>query len=65
MTVDELEKERDFYLGKLRDIEIATQQVTEKAVLDSDLFRLVTETLYKTEEGFEIPNPSGNAQVAA
>lgn len=65
MTVDELEKERDFYFNKLRDIEIATQQVSEKAVLDSELFRVVTETLYKTEEGFEIPEASETTQLAA
>lgn len=61
MAMDEMEKERDFYFNKLRDIEVATQQVTDKAVLDSELFRQITETLYKTEEGFEIPENSASS----
>lgn len=56
MTVDDMEKERDFYFNKLREIEIATQDVTDPAVLNSDLFKCITGVLYKTEEGFEIPN---------
>ena len=54
-SVDEIEKERDFYFNKLREIEIATQQVTETPVLQSVLFKSITEILYKTEDGFEIP----------
>lgn len=50
-----MEKERDFYFNKLRDVEIATQQVTDPTILNSDLFKTITEILYKTEEGFEIP----------
>lgn len=60
MAADEMEKERDFYFNKLRDIEMATQQVTDKTILDSELFRQVTEILYKTEEGFEIPESSSS-----
>lgn len=55
ISVDELEKERDFYFNKLREIELATQQVTDHGLLQSKLFKDVTEILYKTEEGFEAP----------
>lgn len=55
-SIDEIEKERDFYFNKLREIEIATQQVADPIALQSSLFKSVTEILYKTEEGFEIPD---------
>ncbi|PJF19114.1 hypothetical protein PSACC_01085 [Paramicrosporidium saccamoebae] len=55
LQLDEMEKERDFYFNKLRDIEIITQQVTDSAVLESEMFKCITEVLYKTEDGFEIP----------
>ncbi|KAI1789941.1 microtubule binding protein [Ganoderma leucocontextum] len=53
-----LEKERDFYFAKLRDIEIIVQgqletlQAEEK---DDPLLREVQKILYSTEEGFEVP----------
>lgn len=55
LSVDEMEKERDFYFTKLRDIEVETQRVTDPIVLNSTLYKKITEILYKTEEGFEIP----------
>jgi len=55
LTVDEMEKERDFYFGKLRDIEIACQGVSDPMLMESSLFRQITGILYKTEDGFEIP----------
>ena len=54
-SVDEMEKERDFYFGKLRDIEIATQKVTDPAITSSPFLQEVTRILYATEDGFEIP----------
>jgi RP/EB family microtubule-associated protein len=54
----EMEKERDFYFNKLRDIEIMTQKATEKEVVDSSFFRQITHVLYATEDGFEIPDSS-------
>lgn len=65
LSVDEMEKERDFYFNKLRDIEILTQKITEPAINSSLFFKQITEILYTTEEGFEIPqesaeNNSGN-----
>jgi RP/EB family microtubule-associated protein len=58
LSVDEMEKERDFYFSKLRDIEILTQKVTEPVITQSAFFKQVTEILYTTEEGFEIPAES-------
>ncbi len=58
LSVDEMEKERDFYFNKLRDIEILTQKVTDPAITQSTFFKQVTEILYTTEEGFEIPAES-------
>jgi len=55
LSVDEMEKERDFYFNKLRDIEILTQKITEPEILSSLFFKQITEILYTTEEGFEIP----------
>ncbi|KAL7749776.1 microtubule integrity protein mal3 [Sorochytrium milnesiophthora] len=49
-----LEKERDFYFGKLRDIEVLIQQSNEQGE-KSALGQLITQILYSTEEGFEVP----------
>jgi len=54
-----LERERDFYFSKLRDIELLVQQATELAPeIKDDPDGLVTKIqhiMYSTEEGFEIP----------
>ncbi|PPQ67903.1 hypothetical protein CVT24_003166 [Panaeolus cyanescens] len=55
-----LEKERDFYFEKLRDIEILVQQQLE--VLENDgkddvTLKEIQKILYMTEEGFEVPDP--------
>ncbi|KAG0367848.1 calponin-like actin-binding protein [Gamsiella multidivaricata] len=56
-TVAALEKERDFYFGKLRDIEVLMQQELDRAPDsgDSPLLKDIQAVLYSTEEGFEIP----------
>ncbi|KAF9032809.1 microtubule binding protein [Panaeolus papilionaceus] len=56
-----LEKERDFYFEKLRDIEILVQQQLE--VLEGEgkedvTLKEIQKILYMTEEGFEVPDPS-------
>ncbi|ORZ17741.1 calponin homology domain-containing protein [Absidia repens] len=61
LTVDGLEKERDFYFGKLRDIEILVQDQVDAAereqVEDQEILALkeIQTILYSTEDGFEVP----------
>lgn len=56
LTVDEVERERDFYFAKLRDIEIETQKVTDGGqAVGPDFVQAISNILYKTEEGFEVP----------
>lgn len=58
-TVTGLERERDFYFSKLRDIELLIQQaVDEDPKLEEQedgLIKQIQAILYSTEEGFEIP----------
>ncbi|MCJ1407737.1 hypothetical protein MMC19_001808 [Ptychographa xylographoides] len=58
-TVTGLERERDFYFSKLRDIELLVQQAIEHDPgLEADedgLVKQIQAILYSTEEGFEIP----------
>ncbi|KPM36059.1 hypothetical protein AK830_g10504 [Neonectria ditissima] len=58
-TVVGLERERDFYFSKLRDIELLIQQaVEEDPEIDKQedgLIKQIQLILYSTEEGFEIP----------
>ena len=59
-----LEKERDFYFSKLRDIELLLQNAVEKdPKLETDengLVKDIQTILYSTEEGFEIPDLEAN-----
>lgn len=50
LTVEGLEKERDFYFGKLRDIEVLCQENEDVAVVKS-----ILDILYATEDGFAPP----------
>ena len=58
-TVAGLERERDFYFSKLRDIELLVQGAFEaEPDLEKDeggLLKQIQTILYSTEEGFEIP----------
>lgn len=51
-TIADMEKERDFYFGKLRNIELICQEKEGEG--DSTLQRIV-DILYATDEGFVIP----------
>jgi len=58
-TVVGLERERDFYFSKLRDIELLLQQAVDAdPEIEKDeegLVKHIQAILYSTEEGFEIP----------
>ncbi|KAG5952909.1 hypothetical protein E4U53_007604 [Claviceps sorghi] len=58
-TVVGLERERDFYFSKLRDIELLIQQAVEDdpelEKQEDGLVKQIQLILYSTEEGFEIP----------
>jgi RP/EB family microtubule-associated protein len=59
-TVVGLERERDFYFSKLRDIELLIQQAIEEdpelEKQEDGLVKQIQNILYSTEEGFEIPD---------
>lgn len=52
VTVDGLEKERDFYFGKLRDIELICQEHESE---NNPVLAKVFDVLYATEAGFAPP----------
>ncbi|XP_010770409.1 microtubule-associated protein RP/EB family member 3-like [Notothenia coriiceps] len=51
LTIDGLAKERDFYFGKLRDIEVLCQDSES----ENPIFNKIMDVLYSTEEGFAPP----------
>jgi RP/EB family microtubule-associated protein len=57
ITVDGLEKERDFYFQKLRDIEVLVQERLDAALAsgapEATVLGEIQQILYSTEEGFE------------
>ncbi|KAG0055877.1 hypothetical protein BGZ83_007166 [Gryganskiella cystojenkinii] len=62
-TVAALEKERDFYFGKLRDIEVMLQQELEaRPDADTQFLKDIQAILYSTEEGFEPPQEDAPAE---
>ena len=52
ITLDGLEKERDFYFGKLRDIEVLCQEYENENL---PVLRKILEILYATADGFAPP----------
>lgn len=57
MLVDSLEKERDFYFNKLREIELLTMKEDSELKEDEFLLKKIKEIMYSTEEGFVVPQP--------
>ncbi|XP_034947192.1 microtubule-associated protein RP/EB family member 1 isoform X4 [Chelonus insularis] len=53
VTIDGLEKERDFYFGKLRDIELMCQETDEGN--QPPIVQKILDILYATEDGFAPP----------
>ncbi|KAF0307080.1 Microtubule-associated protein RP/EB family member 1 [Amphibalanus amphitrite] len=52
LSVEGLEKERDFYFGKLRDIEVICQEDES----DNKMIQRILDILYATEDGFAVPD---------
>lgn len=52
LVVEGLEKERDFYFGKLRDIEVLSQENDNEKL---PIVQKILEVLYATEDGFAPP----------
>ncbi|KAH7170180.1 calponin homology domain-containing protein [Dactylonectria macrodidyma] len=65
-TVVGLERERDFYFSKLRDIELLVQQACDEdpelEKQEDGLVKQIQAILYSTEEGFEIPDDTVDDQ---
>jgi len=58
LTIEGLEKERDFYFGKLRDIEVLAQEYESNEGV-GEFCQKVLGVLYATEEGFAVPEGGG------
>ncbi|KAJ8904396.1 hypothetical protein NDN08_000915 [Rhodosorus marinus] len=50
VTVEELEKERDFYFGKLREVEIFCQTNSESEMQNADVIKDVSAILYANDD---------------
>uniref|UniRef100_A0A8P0SPR0 Microtubule-associated protein RP/EB family member 1 n=1 Tax=Canis lupus familiaris TaxID=9615 RepID=A0A8P0SPR0_CANLF len=55
-TVEDLEKERNFYFGKLRNIELICQKNEGE---NNPVLQRIVDILYATDEGFVIPDEGG------
>ncbi|KAK3723436.1 microtubule integrity protein mal3 [Vermiconidia calcicola] len=67
-TVQGLERERDFYFSKLRDIELLIQQAMDADPTleeeEGNILKQIQTILYSTEEGFEIPQEAEAGEAA-
>jgi len=65
LSLEGLEKERDFYFGKLRDIEVYCQE--QEGIESNPVLQKILDILYATEDGFaapedaDVPPPNGDA----
>ncbi|OIR58814.1 MAG: RP/EB family microtubule-associated protein [Amphiamblys sp. WSBS2006] len=55
MLIDSLEKERDFYFNKLREIEMLTMHPEDKKD-EETLLEKIKKVMYATEDGFVVPS---------
>lgn len=56
LAIEGLEKERDFYFGKLRDIEVLAQELeTAEGIGGAEFSQKILAVLYATEDGFAVP----------
>merc|ERR1719250_89586 len=53
VSIEGMEKERDFYFGKLRDIEVVVQEYSNT---DDAFASKILDVLYATEDGFAVPD---------
>lgn len=63
LTVDSLERERDFYYGKLREIEVMCQgqeENNETTTEPKQIISKILDILYATEDGFAVPDEVGD-----
>lgn len=63
-TIEAVERERDFYYGKLRDLEVLCQkedEITEKMIDKERILNI----LYATEDGFAVPDEEAAALAAS
>ncbi|CAK4649339.1 unnamed protein product [Aphanomyces euteiches] len=58
--IEGLEKERDFYFGKLRDIEAMLQELDESQ--HTDVIKKIFEILYAAEGDFSVPDDDQNVE---
>jgi len=59
INIEGLEKERDFYFGKLRDIEVLCQEHESENLV---IVKQIMEILYATEDGFAPPEDGVDGQ---
>ena len=56
-SMEQVSKEREFYFNKLREIEVYIQQNLDSAEAPIEKhLKAIQDVLYRTEEGFEIPD---------
>ncbi|KAI8865314.1 hypothetical protein GQ42DRAFT_129639 [Ramicandelaber brevisporus] len=61
VTVDSLERERDFYFNKLREVEVFTQSLqASEGSIEAELVAQIQAILYSTADGFDQPQDGGD-----
>lgn len=63
LAIEGLEKERDFYFGKLRDIEVLAQECESAQLSPPEFCQKIFGVLYATEEGFAVPEEDADSDI--